>query len=330
MLFLCRQRVLTRYSLASFAAISFALLVAIALFGLILRLNDREASRDRVDGYFTPRAEQSDVIGSPHVVFWAWERPEDLRFLDRRGQGVAFLARTIELRSLPAGNETSGDPGVYLRPRLQPLRVAEGAPLIAVVRIESSNDLWHRPVTEELSQAAASPTFAYTDAQRELVAALAADAARLPKVAALQIDFDASRSERRFYGALLEDLRARIPKGMPLSITALTSWCMGDNWLDRLPPGTIDEAVPMLFRMGPDGANVASYLKSGKDFSSHLCRSSLGVSTDEPFSRVLLNGAIQPHSAGWHARRVYVFSPQSWAKQDADTVTREVEQWHND
>jgi hypothetical protein len=125
-------------------------------------------------------------------------------------------------------------------------------------------------------------------------------------------------------------LRARMPKGMPLSITALASWCIGDNWLDRLPTGTIDEAVPMLFRMGPDGLEVASYLKSGKEFTSQLCRSSLGVSTDESLSDALLSGAIEPHLRGWRTKRVYVFSPRPWVKEDADVVVKEVGRWHDD
>ena len=61
-------------------------------------------------------------------MLWAWERPEDLRAVDPRTAGVAFLARTLYL---------SGD-AVAVRPRLQPLRVAPGAPLVAVVRIESA------------------------------------------------------------------------------------------------------------------------------------------------------------------------------------------------
>src|SRR2546427_8107551 len=40
----------------------------------------------------------------PRVIVWAWERPEDLRFLNQAGEaipqtGVAFLARTLYLRA---------------------------------------------------------------------------------------------------------------------------------------------------------------------------------------------------------------------------------------
>src|SRR6266545_419310 len=56
----------------------------------------------------------------PQVVLWAWERPTDLRFIDPKEVGVAFLARTIRLRS--------GE--VVVRPRLQPLNLPEGAKVI--------------------------------------------------------------------------------------------------------------------------------------------------------------------------------------------------------
>ena len=50
--------------------------------------------------------------GFPGVFVWAWEHPEDLRSLDTRAAGVAFLARTVWLEG---GH-------VAVRPRMQPLR----------------------------------------------------------------------------------------------------------------------------------------------------------------------------------------------------------------
>ena len=63
------------------------------------------------------------------VILWAWERPEDLTFIDPQKVEVAFLAKTIYLR---------GDK-VAVKPRLQPLKLAPGTKLTAVVRIESTN-----------------------------------------------------------------------------------------------------------------------------------------------------------------------------------------------
>ncbi len=56
------------------------------------------------------------LAGFPKIMLWAWERPEDLNFVDPRQSGVAFLARTLALR----GEQ------VVVRPRLQPLKVPPG------------------------------------------------------------------------------------------------------------------------------------------------------------------------------------------------------------
>ena len=153
---------------------------------------------------------------------------------------------------------------------------------MAVIRIETSRQ--EPPVL--------TPALART---------LATELARLQqttRATALQIDFDAATTERAFYAQLIQATRATIGT-VPLSITALASWCDGDNWLDRLPHGAIDEAVPMLFRMGPfnDGlrdAGVRNRLRAS------ACRNAVGVSTDEPTAPL------------GQRRRVYVFSPTRW------------------
>src|SRR5262245_45879328 len=115
-----------------------------------------------------------------------------------------------------------------------------------------------------------------SDQQEQVVSAVAA-LARLSNVAALQVDFDATASERAFYRGVLYDLRGRLPRTVGLSITALASWCIYDDWLSGLP---IDEAVPMLYRMGVDRKQVLLHLEAGGDFRPPLCRQSVGVSTD--------------------------------------------------
>jgi len=72
-------------------------------------------------------------------------------------------------------------------------------------------------------------------------------------------------SERDFYRALLQDLRAQLPDNVPLSMTALASFCIGDRWLEGLP---VDEAVPMIFRMGADDKPIKNLLANGKDLVS--------------------------------------------------------------
>ena len=122
-----------------------------------------------------------------------------------------------------------------------------------------------------------------------------------PEVRGIQIDFDARESERPFYRALLLELRRRMDPAMPLSMTALASWALFDDWIRDLP---VDEAVPMCFDMGADAAAVQSRLKAGGDSRVPLARQATGVCLQEPL----------PHMPGhwWERRRVYVFSHEAW------------------
>jgi len=208
----------------------------------------------------------------PAIVLWAWERPERLDFIDPQKVAVAFLGKTISLRR----------DGVTVRPRLHPLTVPAGTKMIAVVRIESDR----------------SQLAALSDADLSIVVGESSEMACLPNVVAVQLDFDATRSEREFYRKAIFRLREKLPPSMPLSITALASWCWGDDWLSALP---IDEAVPMLFRMGIDRRQILSQLESGATFNSIPCRASAGVSVDEPLSPELLSD------------RLYIFSPKAWS-----------------
>ena len=216
----------------------------------------------------------------PGVMLWAWERPEDLRFLDSRKVGVAFLASTITLR---------GD-GIAVRPRFQPLQVSPGTALMAVARIETN--------------AADRPRLSAN--QRTKVVSAIEELGNLPGVRGVQVDFDALLSERGFYRDLLVDLRRRLPGSTALSITALASWCMGDNWLNGLP---VDEAVPMLFQMGADHQTVLERLKKKGEFRTPACRESVGISLEEELPWV------PP------ARRTYVFRSRAWSTDAAAVIT---------
>ena len=219
----------------------------------------------------------------PPTILWAWERPEKLEFIDNEKVGVAFLARTIYLR---------GD-RVISRPRLQPLSLPPGAQVIAVARIESehSTDYSRHP--------------ALSFAQIAETASTISELGGLPNVVMVQIDFDATASERAFYRELLTRIRGKLPPSTALSITALASWCKGDNWLDDLP---VDEAVPMLFRMGIERKQFLSGLSAGEGFSSRLCQSSAGVSTDEPLAQLP------------RVQRLYVFNPRVWSADALNTT----------
>jgi hypothetical protein len=174
---------------------------------------------------------------------------------------VAFLARSISWRD---GQVTS-------RPRYQPLVVNPGTVMMAVVRLDANGGPMPDPeaIVPDLLKAASGP-----------------------RVGALEIDFDARASEREWYADLLRRTRSRL--SVPLTITALASWCLADPWIRALP---VVDAVPMLFRMGPGEPHEV------REFSTDVCRSSLGISTDEA-----------PLTAA-HGRRLFVYHPQSWTPE---------------
>jgi Protein of unknown function (DUF3142) len=221
----------------------------------------------------------------PRVILWAWERPEALHFIDVQAVGIAFLARTLYL--------TGSD--VIIRPRLQPFSAPPNTQLMAVVRMAS--DRWRPP---DLSAS-----------QSEMVTAAIAEVGALSGIQALQVDFDAAVSQRPFYRGVLHQLRRQLPTSMPLSITALASWCIFDDWLTGLP---VDEIVPMVFRMGADQHRVRRYLAEA-DFRAAACRHSLGISTDEPMP------ALRP------GRRLYVFHPHAWRLEAMTGILEEVGRW---
>jgi hypothetical protein len=207
----------------------------------------------------------------PATVLWAWEEPEDLTTINPTQTGVAYLAESLTLSDR-----------VAIRPRFQPLSVAPNTSVMAVVRIQPT------------------ATFRDTPQLRTATAEALAKVAKQPNLKALQIDFDATQSQRPFYTAILKQLRPQMPPHMPLSITALLSWCARrDDWLANLP---IDEAVPMFFRLGAHTSPRDTKLAYPID--EPLCRTSNGVSTDETWP------AIAP------TQRLYIFAPHPWTKDE--------------
>jgi hypothetical protein len=221
------------------------------------------------------RQQPDPLPGFPRLVLWAWERPEQMGFLNPRSAGVAFLARTVSWRD---GRITS-------RPRLQPLQVPPQTALMAVVRLESRG----LPLPE-------------TGSVRDEIL----KAASIQGVQALQVDFDARLSERDWYRQLLQELHRELKPSMPLTITALASWCDRDNWVDGLP---VSDAVPMLFRMG------AGEPKATRDFGARACRTSVGISMDE-----------LPDDLP-HRRRLFVFHPRGWDENAYRAAVRLAVKW---
>lgn len=216
----------------------------------------------------SPHNKRSGFEHFPRTTLWAWERPENLRALDPSRFAVAYLDKTIFVGA-----------SVVVRPRLQPLLLPAEAKVISVVRIEapSATSRLDFPNLNKMSEAIV-------------------ESARRPGVSALQIDFDATRSQRESYRQLLAEVRRSMPPEMPLSITALGSWCFRSGWLTDLP---VDEAVPMFFRMGRD-ANASRQPGWKYPIQEPLCAASAGVSTDEPWPQ------IDPE------QRIYIFHSRAW------------------
>lgn len=218
----------------------------------------------------------------PRLMLWAWEEPQDLRFLQGRAIGVAFFAGQVRLRG----------EGFDLRRRRTPLLVPPSTTLMAVVRMDGDP---------------ADPP-ALNEAQLKGALDALEGALSLPGVKGLQIDFDAQPREQAFYRKLLVSFRAAHP-ATPLSMTALVSWCGNRSWIEGLP---VDEAVPMCFRMGPGSGAIWDRLRRGEDFGPSLTRTSLGLSLDESW---------QSLPVAWRrSRRIYAFYPGSWTKETVDRL----------
>ncbi len=218
------------------------------------------------------------TLEMPGKFLWAWERPEDLRFINPDQFGVAFLAQTIHLES----------DRVSPQRRRQTLEVPPGTYLIGVTRIETSKETTRRP---KLDISAISK-----------IAHLVKNTLELPEVKAVQIDFDAVTSERQFYRSLMTEIRKQLPPQTPLTMTALASWCTGDAWFSDFPVG---EAVPMVFQMGADSEKIKTYLANGNDWNEPLCQSSYGISLTE--GKFI---GMKPE------RRIYYFNDKAWRASD--------------
>jgi len=220
---------------------------------------------------------QGRMASLPRITLWAWERREDLRGINAPRYAIAYLDQTITISNT-----------VDAQVRRNTLAIPASAKRIPVVRIEAART-------------------ARLDARNhaDTVAAILRSAAE-PGVAALQIDFDAPASQRAFYRALLKDVRQQMQADLPLSITALASWCSWDNWIHDLP---VDEAIPMMFRMEPDH-RLAPPRADDFVIREPLCRGSYGISTTEPWPSNL------------DGKQLYIFADHGWRTDTPDAILR--------
>lgn len=230
----------------------------------------------------------------PLRMLWAWERPEDLRFIDIKTTGVAYLAATIKYRN----NR------VICLSRRQPLQTPPGVYLMPVIRIESNGAL--------------------TDSDESAIQEIAALVPHYlkPNVRGFQFDFDARKSERGWYKKFLTKMHETFPSDLYLSITSIASWCLGDDWISssHLP---IDEVVPMFFEMGADTRTIAALLNNGNTFGHTF--QALGISDKDASINKLIGktatGILKP------IPRVYMFSRTPWNQEKAEILMQEVNSW---
>lgn len=187
----------------------------------------------------------------PARMLWAWERPEDLRWLPADA-GVAYVASNILLR---------GDDAL-VHPRTSPLLLPQGAALVPVLHVDAS---WRVPPTLSAQQSARIVQELLRVAQRG-------------NRNVVQLDFEVRRSQRPFLARTMAEIRRQLDPRIALSVTALASWCLDDAWL---PSGVADEVVPMAFRMGP-GQDALRRRLQRQGFTQPLCRAAAGYASDEP------------------------------------------------
>ncbi|HEY9791642.1 MAG TPA: hypothetical protein V6D22_14660 [Candidatus Obscuribacterales bacterium] len=226
----------------------------------------------------------------PHLpprVLWAWQRSEDLSYINPRDFGVAYLACHAVLT----------EDSVLEHWRDQPLHVPPDTVLSPVLRIDTSRNHAANLSEEQLWKLA------------KIVGRISA----LPRTAQVQIDFDAVETERPFYRRLLELVKKENPQ-IRLSITALASWCIFDNWIKDLP---VAETVPMLFSLGTERAKVLLYFRTCGDFLVTGCCKSLGLSLeDEEVNKLMIPKAKERTIAV----RFYVFTKTAWNRKKYQTV----------
>ena len=223
---------------------------------------------------------QSRMASLPRITLWAWERRENLHAIPEKRVAVAYLARTLTIGAT-----------VESQPRRNPVVIPASEVRIPVVRIE------------------VGPAALLNNENSDSVVDNLLLVANQPGISALQIDFDATRSQRQFYRDIIIELRRRMPANLPLSITALASWCSNDDWLRGLP---IDEAVPMMFRMEPDRLRAPASLNEFR-IREPLCRQAYGISTTEAWPADLAD------------RRIYVFPDHGWQIDSPAEVERRLQ-----
>lgn len=201
----------------------------------------------------------ADELDTPREFWWYWDRPAEQLPAPAPGVGAAVLVTHVIF---------SGQ-GYTLQPRRSALRLPFGVATMPVIHVEVDPA---RP-------------FAANAVQNDGLRAAVLDAVRRGSSSWVQLDFEARRSQREFWRSVVQKIKADLPSGVKLSVTALASWCYGDRWMGDAP---VDEIVPMYFRLKQ--ARQDYIVRSAAGVSEPRCATAYGVADDEPDWPVSLPG----------------------------------------
>jgi hypothetical protein len=241
---------------------------------------------------FMQKTQHAALENLPPQMLWAWQRPEDLRDLPT-DIGVAYVATSITIE---------GETATVL-PRQHPLLLSRTTARVPVVHVDAS---WRAPP-------------ALNAAQRQTIVDALLKAVALSNTKVVQLDFEVRRSQRQFLSDVVIAARQQLPPDVALSMTALASWCAGDNWLAKLPA---DEVVPMAFRMAAGDAEIRALLAKYGRFQPSHCQIAVGTATDEPLQNLPASSQLKTTNQATNAAnnaqpknfRHYRFSPKPWTQ----------------
>ncbi len=228
----------------------------------------------------------------PNITVWAWDRYEDLSFLEGCKASVAFYAGTIFLR----------DHETLFKPRLHSLKLPKVMKTTPVFRIESRYSK---------GQPAASTAGEVVNIIKQYQTA--------HRCKRIQLDFDAKESERQFFCSVLRLMRERLHPQTQIAVTALASWCLFDRWLD-IGNSAPDEAIAMLFSMGNSRDEVLSLLKDHQLATGGRTKVSIGISANEGYT----NRRLKELVLFAHPVNVYIFNSLPWTRERFKVVKEEV------
>lgn len=236
--------------------------------------------------------EQNLFAENKSVSIWAWDRFDDLTFL-KGDTNVTYYAGTFYLR----------DNRAIFNPRKKELICPDSAKTNPSFRIEAVKYI--DPEFKESAIATICDTIKiYLKGHKH-------------SLNMVQIDFDAGPSQRSFYKQLLKELRTTLGAETKISITALTSWCLSDRWMQDID---VDEIVIMLFSLGKNKDETLALLDLDQLDTGNDAKTAIGISANEPDTNQKLKelGIID------EAQKLYIFQSLPWTKNRYLSITNEV------